>query len=202
MDIPLAFIFLPLDSVTALYAALFLILVLSGIGLPLPEEITLLFGGYLAYLEFTSFWPTVYVLILGIIAADVLGYLLGRFAGEWVYRKIMRLQVLERFMERAKLYFEKHGEKIVLFSRPLIWVRVAVPIMAGHFKMNFMKFLIFDAIGAIPWTLFLVSISYYLGSGIDLITEVKEIKHFIFILLWIAIVIYAVRRVHRNSSRV
>ncbi len=198
-ELPIAFIFLPLDSATALYAALFLILILSGLGLPVPEEITLLFGGYLAYLEFIHFWPTVYVLILGIVVADAAGYFLGRFAGDWVSQRISRIRHLSLLLEKAKFYFEKHGEKVVLFSRPLIGVRVAVPILAGHFKMNFVKFLLFDTMAAIPWTFFLVSISYYLGSGLDLVTGIKEVKHFIFILIWSAIVVYAVRLVRKIS---
>jgi len=132
-----------------------------------------------------------YVLTLGIIAADLLGYMLGRFAGDWLSEKVSRFTVLSLLLKKAESYFEKHGEKVVLFSRPFLGVRVAVPIFAGHFKMNFAKFLIFDAIGAIPWTFFLVSISYYLGSGLDLITEVKDVKHLIIGLVALAIASYA-----------
>lgn len=198
----LAFILLPLDSATALYAVLFGILIFSGIGLPIPEEITLILGGYLAYLEFIKFWPAVFVLTAGILVADILGWFLGRFAGEWVTEKFLRFRIASALLEKAQWYFERHGEKMVLFSRPLLGVRVAVPILAGHFKMNLAKFLLLDTIAAVPWTLILISISYYLGSGLDLITEVREIKHFIFILLWIAVVIYAARFVRKNYSRV
>lgn len=201
MDLPLAFIFLPLDSVTALYSALFLILILSGLGLPVPEEITLLFGGYLAYLEFVSFWPTVYVLILGILIADAAGYILGRFAGEWISKKFIRGGIFANLLEKARGYFEKHGEKIVLFSRPLVGVRVAVPMLAGHFKMNFFKFLVFDTLVAIPWTFLLVSVSYYLGSGLSLITEVKEIKHIMFGIFIALVAVLAVRFIRKMPTR-
>ncbi|KKU04614.1 MAG: DedA family membrane protein, partial [Candidatus Giovannonibacteria bacterium GW2011_GWA2_45_21] len=63
MDILYAFIWIPLESETALYTVLFLILIISGFGVPIPEEATLLVGGYLAYLGFIDFWPTVYLLI-------------------------------------------------------------------------------------------------------------------------------------------
>ena len=190
MDFLYALIFLPLDSAPALYALLFLVLIFSGIGLPIPEEITLLFGGYLAHLQFIEFWPAVYVLIAGIMAADVLGYLLGRLAGEWFSTKAHRFKTASFFLEKAGYYFDRHGEKVLLFSRPLLGVRVAVPILAGHFKMNFLKFVLFDLLGAISWTLLLVSISYYFGLGLDLITDIKEIKHIIF--AGVAVVIFLV----------
>lgn len=197
----LAFIFLPLDSELALYAVLFLVLILSGVGLPIPEEATLLFGGYLAYLEFVNFWPVVYVSILGIVSADIVGYFLGRFWGDG-FRRIflVRLKRLDKILEKAKIYFDRHGEKVVIFSRPLLGVRVAVPILAGHFKMNFGKFLVYDILAAIPWSFFLISLSYYLGSSLNLITEVKEIKHTIFILLGVAIIVYAAIKFNKSPT--
>lgn len=182
---------LPLDHRSLLYVTLFLVLIFSGFGVPVPEEVTLLIGGYLAYLDFISFWPAVYVLIVGIIAADIVGYFLGRFAGERVEAYFIRHARTARFLERARGAFDRHGEKVVIFSRPILGVRVAVPILAGHFRMNFLKFLIYDALAAIPWTFFLVSLSYYLGSGFELITEVKEIKHAGFAVIGIAIILYA-----------
>jgi membrane protein DedA with SNARE-associated domain len=194
-----AFIWLPLNSEWALYVLFFGILVFSGIGLPVPEEVTLLLGGYLAYLGFIGFWQVLYVLIAGIIFADMLGYFLGRFAGDWVSGKFSRFQTSIKILENAKLYFDRHGEKMVLFSRPLVGVRVAVPILAGHFRMSFTKFLIYDALGAIPWTFALVSVSYYFGVGLDWAVEVRELKHIILsvavlaLALWIGIKLWRAR---------
>lgn len=197
-----ALIFLPLESPLALYAVLFLILVLSGMGLPFPEEVTLFLGGYLSYLEFLRFWTTLWVLCAGILVADTLGYFLGRFAGRWIETHILSWsRHAITLLEKAKKYFNQHGENVVIFSRPLLGVRVAVPMLAGHFKMNFVKFLFYDAIAAIPWTFFLVSLSYYLGSGIDLITEVKEVKHAIFIFVGIGILLYAAIKFIKNNPQ-
>lgn len=184
-------ILLPLDSKTALSLTLFAILVLSGVGLPVPEEITLLLGGYLAYLEFLSFWPTVYILISGILTADIVGYAFGRLSGELIIGKISHRKYAARFLERARYYFNQHGEKVVIFSRLLVGVRVVVPILAGQFRMNLLKFLIYDSLATIPWTFFWVFLSYYLGSGLELISEVRELKHTVFILIGVAIVLYA-----------
>lgn len=198
MSILYALIWFPLESSLALYATLFAVLILSGIGLPVPEEVTLLLGGYLAYLGFIDFWRTFYVLVAGIIVADLFGYLLGRFAGDWISFKLSRFRTSTVVLDKAKEYFDRHGEKVVLFSRPLVGIRVAVPILAGHFKMNFFKFLLFDALAAIPWTFLLVSVSYYFGAGLDLITEVREIKYAIFIAVGLALVIYLGIKLTKN----
>lgn len=202
MELLLALILLPWDSVFAIYAILFAVLILSGIGLPVPEEVTLFVGGYLSYLELISFWPTVYILTAGIITADIVGYSLGRFAGDWVSERIARDRRISRFLKKAEEYFQKHGEKVVLFSRPLIGIRMAVPILAGHFKMRFLKFLLFDTAAAIPWTFFLISLSHYLGSGLDFITEVREIKHAILFILGLGIVIYAAIKINVGKIKI
>lgn len=199
MNTLFALIFFPIDSSMALYAALFAILILSGVGLPVPEEATLLLGGYLAYLEFINYWVAILVLTAGIVVADAGGYFLGRYVGSWIEGKFLLFGFPTRLLDRGKYYFEKHGEKMVIFTRPLLGVRVVVPILAGHFRMNFMKFFVYDIIAAIPWTFFLVSLSYYLGAGLDLITEVREIKQLFFVLVWVGLVIYAVRFVRKGK---
>lgn len=175
-----ALVLLPLESEIALYFTLGLILILSGIGLPVPEEVTLILGGYLAYLGFVDYWKVMYVLIAGIIVADIFGYWLGRFAGTWASKRLSRSKVMKHFLEKAHRYFEKYGEMVIIFSRALIGVRVVIPLLAGHFRMNFLKFVIFDVIGAIPWTFALVSIAYYFGLGLETIGEIKEFKHALF----------------------
>jgi len=201
MSLLFAFVSLPFQSVTGIYAVLFLVLVFSGIGLPVPEEVTLLFGGYLAYLEAIDFTTAIYVLIGGIVAADGMGYLLGRFAWRWVWDKTLyRWQFANTMLTKAGSYFERHGEKVVIFSRPFLGIRVAVPLLAGHFRMHFITFMLLDIAAAIPWTVFLVSLSYYLGSGVDLVTDIREIKHLFFALLGVAIIGYAALRLMKKNG--
>lgn len=197
----LAFILLPIDSPPAPYVLLFGVLVFSGIGLPVPEEVTLVFGGYLAYLEFIEFWPAVYVLIAGIMAADIGGYLMGRYAGVFLARLITSWRPFAVLFEKVSGLFERHGDKIVLFSRPLMGIRVAVPVFAGYTKMRFWKFLLLDLAAAAPWTFSLVFVSYYLGSGFDLITEIREIKLAFFVVLGLAIILFTAVRFLKSGKR-
>ncbi len=195
MEFLFALILLPFTSVWSLYVALGAVLVLSGLGLPVPEEATLLFGGYMAYLGILAFWPTLYTLMAGILIADLVGYALGRFGTPWVWEKTFkRWRRADALLEKARRYFERHGEKVVFLSRPLVGVRVAVPILAGHFKMNPVKFAVFDLLAAIPWTFALVGISYYLGSGIDLIIEVREVKYLMFAVVGVSVIVYSTVR--------
>lgn len=201
MSALIAAFLLPLDSKLGLYGVLFALMVLGGAGLPMPEEVVLLLGGYLAYLEFIDFWPAILVLIVSIIIGDGVAYFLGRLFGDRLLAKITRFKPVAALFVKTGKYFDKYGDRIILLSRPLIGVRSAFLFFAGHHRVGFAKFLFFDIIATVPWTFFLVFLSYYLGTGLDLITEAREIKHTIFILLGVAVIFYAaVRFIRRNDS--
>ncbi|QQG45534.1 MAG: DedA family protein [Candidatus Sungiibacteriota bacterium] len=196
-----ALAFLPLESISALYVVLFLLPVLSSVFLPVPEEVALLIAGYLAYLGFVNFWAVLVVMFLGVIAGDIVGYFLGRYFGDWLSQNIInRVPFAAHLLGKAKHYFDRYGERVVLFSRPLLSIRMIVPMMAGHFRMNLAKFLFYDVLISIVWVGAVVSVSYFLGSGLDLITEVREIKHAVFAIIGLIIIFYAVIRFIKNNK--
>lgn len=171
---------LPLDNVSALYAVLFGLIFVAGFGVPIPEEITLLLAGYLSYLGFTDFLTTVGVLSISIITTDFVSYFLGRYAGDFLYEKVLgHFKFTRELLEKAKTYFDRFGERVILVTRPIVGVRFVVPIMAGHFRMNIKKFVAYDIIAAVPYTFILVSLSYYLGSVFTLIADFHFINHII-----------------------
>lgn len=192
MDYILSLVLLPfLDSAGALYAVLFGLLIASGAGLPVPEEVTLVMGGYLAYLGVTEFWTTVYILTGGIVVADAIGYVEGRFAGEWVYKRVVaRFRFGCLLFKWLDAHFDKYGARLVFLSRPLIGVRVVVPIFAGHFRMNPFAFFFIDALAAIPWTILLVWISYHLGAGFGLLIKLRDLRHIVLAAVVGGIIIY------------
>ena len=183
MDTILIFLLTLLDHPAAIHAILFSILLFSGIGIGLlPEEVTLILGGYVAYLGFIRFSTVLVVLTLGIFAADMTGYFVGLWYGAWIEEHIVaRWGFAQRMVEKVKKLFERHGEKMVMFSRPFFAVRVAVPIFAGHARMKFSTFFLYDALVSIPWTVLLVSASYYLSATLDVFAEARQIKHYIFL---------------------
>ena len=184
MDLILAFILFPLDTPGALYAIYIGLLFISAFGVPIPEEVTLLLAGYLAYLGLTGFWTTIAVLVCGIMIADISGYLLGRFAGDFLYRRIFgRFAFMREILEKGKHAFDRYGQKVVFLSRPVAGLRFIVPILAGHFRMNAKKFIGYDVIAAVPWTILLVTLSYYLGTGLTLIADFRIIKYVILIVI-------------------
>ncbi|MEK7082204.1 MAG: DedA family protein [Patescibacteria group bacterium] len=185
-----------LDHPAAIHAILFSVLLLSGTGIGLlSEEIVLLLGGYLAYLGFIGLPAATAVLTLGILGADIVGYAAGLWFGEWIENRIAaRWGFARRMTEKVKTMFERHGDKMVMLSRPFYAVRVAVPMFAGHARMPFKKFFWYDALVSIPWTAAVVSASFFLSATLDVFDEARRIKHYFFIGAVLAVSVYAALR--------
>ncbi|MBI3420584.1 MAG: DedA family protein [Candidatus Sungbacteria bacterium] len=190
-----------LNTPATMYAVLFILPSLAEMGLPIPEEVALLLMGYFAYAGITDFSTGLYIMIPAILLSDIVGYVEGRFLGEWIQANVIaRSNRATMLMEKTKGYFERYGEKVVVFSRPLFGIRGLVPIFAGHFRMNFFRFMLLDSIAAIPWTIFLMGLSYYIGSSLDLITEIKEIKHLLYFAIICGILVYSAVRYFRGED--
>lgn len=185
-----------LDRPAAIHAILFSILLFSGTGIGLlSEEIVLLLGGYLAHLGFIGFPAALAVLTAGILGADAIGYLTGLYCGAWIEEHIVaQWRYAADLTDKAKRLFERHGEKMILFSRPFWAVRVAVPMFAGHTRMPFLKFILYDALVSVPWTVAVVSASYYLSATVDVFAGARRIKHYFFAGLILAVVVYTALR--------
>ena len=67
------------------YVGIFLVLLLCGLGLPLPEDVPIILSGYLAHLGAVEFWPALAANLLGIMAGDLATYGLGYWMapGRW-----------------------------------------------------------------------------------------------------------------------
>jgi membrane protein DedA with SNARE-associated domain len=143
------------------YLAPFAVLFLCGVGLPLPEEVTLLASGLLLHQGKVEFVPMVVVCSLAILLGDSVPYWLGRRYGmnalriRWVRRIIHP----ERFA-RLEKRFQRHGNWAVFACRFFAGVRIPGYFLAGTLRMGYGRFLLLDTLGV----MLSVPISIWLGK--------------------------------------
>ena len=127
------------------YAAMFGILVISAMGVPLPEEVTLVASGVGVGLEWADFWLTSAACLAGVVTGDLYVYSLGRYAGNWFLRtRLGRWMVRPRLAEKVRLAFERHGKKTVCFGRLVPGARFLVFFYSGQQAMPLGQFLLID----------------------------------------------------------
>jgi membrane protein DedA with SNARE-associated domain len=132
------------------YLAPFTVLFLCGLGLPLPEEVTLIASGILLHQEAVQFVPIVLVCASAILLGDSVPYWLGRHWGLAALRTRWVAKVLhpERFalLERR---FAERGNWAVFTCRFLPGLRIPGYFVAGTLRMTYSRFLLIDGLGVL-----------------------------------------------------
>lgn len=130
-------------------AAIFVLLLLENLGVPLPGELSLLYAGYhLRVYGGFSLLALVLVGVAGSSAGQLIGFAIGRCAEAWA-RRTFRLTPA-RF-QRYEAYFRRHGAVTILFARFITGLRIFAGVMAGLGNMRWRSFILNDVAGAFLW---------------------------------------------------
>lgn len=131
------------------YALIFGVLVACGLGLPLPEDVSLVMGGYLAASGAVHFAAMLLVAFSGILVGDFLIFSAGRKFGDGLAssRWLARL-ITEDKRCKVEGYFARHGEGLVLAARFFPGLRAVTYFVAGASPMAVWRFVVFDALAA------------------------------------------------------
>jgi membrane protein DedA with SNARE-associated domain len=133
------------------YPTYLMLLVATGVGSPIPEDLILATAGYLISARAFS-WPgAVIVGVLGVVASDVLLYAWGRRLHAGVSRGWMGRLVRPHHLAAAERWLVRLGDKAVFFGRLLPGTRTVAFIGAGVRRMPLRRFLLFDVLGAVVW---------------------------------------------------
>ena len=155
----------PLDHY-GLWAVLLFVLI-EDFGIPVPGETILIAASVYAG---TGRLNVVAVAAVGFIAAvtgDNIGFAIGHFGGRALALRWGRYVFLtEERLDKAASFFDRHGAWIITVARFVEGLRQANGIVAGITGMRWLRFLIFNALGAALWVGTWVSIGYLAGSHI------------------------------------
>ena len=150
------------------YGGVFLVLLLCGLGLPVPEDIPIITSGYLVHLGAMSFWPALGVNMLGIMLGDLMIYGFGYWMGPKAleHRMFRRVMTPER-MENVHSFFDRHGRKAIFFGRFVAGLRAPLFLAAGITRLPLRIFFSMDLAAALLSVPLLLTAAWYFGDHID-----------------------------------
>lgn len=177
------------------YGLVFAVLLLCGMGVPLPEDVSLILGGFLAYEQKANLYLMMLVGYAGILIGDSMIFYFGRRIGSRVGTRggfFARIVTPEK-RARVEGLFRRHGEKIVMLARFLPGVRAVTYFTAGSVGMRYSHFAFFDSIAALASAPVFVFLGYYFGGELEqLIQAVRRGQTRVLVGLLVAIVGYFV----------
>ena len=146
---------------------LFAVILLESFGIPLPGETALIAFGILASQGNYSIVSVIVVAAAGAIVGDNLGYwLIGRLGGRKLFERWAFLRrYSERFLPAAERLMARHGGKTVFFGRFITVLRYTAAWVAGIGRMDWWKFLFWNAAGGICWATAVGLVAYYSGHA-------------------------------------
>lgn len=148
------------------YIGIFLAMVLESACIPLPSEVIMPFGGFLAWAGHLQLWMVIVMGTLGNIVGSLVAYYVGKLGGRAVITRYGRyIHITERHLKKAEQWFDRRGEWAVFIGRLLPGIRTFISLPAGIAQMNVVKFTLFSSIGSLPWVAALAYAGYQLGQN-------------------------------------
>jgi len=172
-------------GLTILYAGTLVILLLCGLGLPIPEEATFLAAGYAAA-EIPTFGPNKEALIIhlcylcligvvGIVSGDSVPFLVGKYYGRGMVKGPFFQRLLSpKRMERTKEFFREHGSKTVFFARFVAGLRMPAFFISASMGVRYRTFVKWDTLGALISCPTSILAAYFKGhDAVQFLTRYK-----------------------------
>ena len=150
-----------------LYVGVFLAALIETIIPPIPTMAIFPTAGFIASQNGLGLPELFFLGILGGLGASVgstVIYLIALKLGRTALLKYLKyVKVSEKKLTKVEQWFQKYGDKAVLFGRMVPVFREMVSIPAGLLKMKLPKFLAYTILGSCGWSMTLIFIGYYFG---------------------------------------
>jgi membrane protein DedA with SNARE-associated domain len=152
------------------YAGIMALMFLESSFFPFPSEVVVPPAGYLAAAGQMN--------LFFIIAAGIAGSILGALFNYWISLKFGRpffqrwgkyFLVSGKTLDRAEIFFEKHGHISTFIGRLIPGVRQLISLPAGVARMRMDLFLLYTTLGSGIWVTVLAFIGYWVGNNQELV---------------------------------
>jgi membrane protein DedA with SNARE-associated domain len=158
------------------YLALFLLVILGNIGLPVPEETILVLAGYMCWRGELHLPVVLAIGVVSAVGGDNIGYWLGHRYGRstlerhasWLLGHPRRLAMMQDFVA-------KRGALAVFIARFVPGLRFMAGPLAGALGMPFPTFFGANLAGALSYVPLVVGLGYAIGYGLG--EYVERLRH-------------------------
>jgi membrane-associated protein len=167
-------------------------------GFVIPGETAVVYGGVLAD---AGKVPVVVVLVVVVVAAvvgDSVGFEVGRALGPRIVRAPFLRNHPQR-VEQAQDYLRRRGGRAVVAGRFTAFLRAVMPGLAGASRMEYRRFLVFNAIGGIAWGSACVLLGFFAAHSIGTITHALGVTSGVIVAVLAVGVLWAWHRRSRDD---
>ena len=180
--------------------AIGLLITLEDFGVPVPGETILIAGAIFAGAGRINIVALGVVAFVAAVTGDNIGFAIGHFGGRALALRFGKYVFLtEERLDKAENFFDRRGSIVITFARFVEGLRQANGIIAGITGMHWLRFVIFNAIGAALWVGTWVTVGYFAGNNITTVYHyITLYSYYVLAALVVLIVGYIVWRRRRR----
>jgi membrane protein DedA with SNARE-associated domain len=185
------------------YLGLLVVLILCGMGLPIPEDAALLAGGFLVHRGIIKYPITLVVALVGVVAGDNSLFFLGRRFGTGLvaYLGIGRPRS-QRQIEWLKEFMRRHGHRAIFYARFVAGLRALVYLTAGSLGVSPLRFFLYDLAGAVISVPVVVTLGYFFGNELEAaLRYIGGVEKTVWLLAALSLGVYAMRMLMFTRER-
>lgn len=129
----------------------------------LPGDSLLFAAGAFAATDSLDVHLLFLLLSVSAILGDTLNYWIGHFFGMKVFN--LNLKFLKKeYLDKTHQFYEKYGGKTIIIARFVPIIRTFAPFVAGIGSMTYSKFIKYNIIGGVLWTLIFIYSGFFFGN--------------------------------------
>lgn len=187
------------------YIAVLLLVMLEDFGIPVPGETVLIAAAFFAGVEGQlNIVLVALVAFIGAVVGDNIGFAIGEYGGHPLLERYGKYVFLtpER-IGKAEAFFNRHGGKVVIVARFIEGLRQLNGLLAGLSDMRWLKFIMYNAIGAALWVGLWTTVGYLGGSHIQTFLRYQlyvTIAAVVGLMLFVLYRVLLHKRQHKTSS--
>lgn len=186
------------------YIGIFILLILGGVGLPFPEDATLILSGFLVGQNAIKPFQTFLTVYSGLLISDFFLYWVGKKYGRMVvehkrFQKIISPDRLSKLEEK----FKRGDVWVILIGRHFLGLRAQIFLAAGVMRMPAIKFLITDATTALLTIAFMGGMGYAGGNSVQILRrDLTRIEHIAIVVLMMLIAGWIVFKYFKGNKKI
>jgi membrane protein DedA with SNARE-associated domain/rhodanese-related sulfurtransferase len=180
---------------------LFVVVFAEQAGLPIPAVPVLLAAGALAGAGNLSLPLAIGLSVAACLMGDFIWYYLGRHRGRQVLNLLCRISLEpDSCVRRTENFFVRHGVRSLLVAKFIPGLSTVTPALAGLFDVSVGRFLLYNGLGALIWTVAFVGLGYVFSDQLEYLAEQAERFGSSFgVLLLAALIVYITYKyIHRQ----
>lgn len=185
------------------YVAAFGVLLACGLGLPIPEDVTLFAIGLLSYYGLVDLKTSIAVCLVGVLSGDIMIYWIGHHYGVHLLKRGIFAKLLphER-MERVRQLFHKYGNKMIFMARFMPGLRAPAYFSAGSLHLPFRVFIFYDGMAAMISVPLLIGVIYHFGDHVDRAVKlVRRVQNGVAIVILVVAIFFVLKHYILNRRR-